>query len=286
MRISILIPTRNRSDRLLKFLASLDEYSSKKHEVEVVLGIDDDDIETQDLKLVYANIHVTKTVAPRASMGALNTRCLHASTGDIVMLGNDDVLVKSKDWDDILVKSVSKFEDKIYLAYPNDGMKGSRLSTFPVMSRKCIELIAHPYPECYQGACIDLHIFDIFQRLKKAGSARIIFLEEIIFEHIHFRKFPELIDSTYTERVRFADDDIFITQTNSRRNSFQTLLKHTLGDVQIEKGRKSSSEANSGRNTLCYLKIALDGQLPIAYRAKLAATLLAKKIYSTLWKLN
>ena len=87
MRISILIPTRNRSDRLLKFLASLDEYSSKKHEVEVVLGIDDDDIETQDLKLVYANIHVTKTVAPRASMGALNTRCLHASTGDIVMLG-------------------------------------------------------------------------------------------------------------------------------------------------------------------------------------------------------
>jgi glycosyltransferase involved in cell wall biosynthesis len=286
VRISILIPTRNRSDRLLKFLASLDESASKKHEVEVVLGIDEDDIETQDLKFAYPNIRVTRTVAPRASMGTLNTRCLHASTGDIIMLGNDDVLVKSKDWDETLVKRVSVFEDDIYLAYPNDGMKGSRLSTFPVMSRKCIELIGHPYPECYQGACIDLHIFDIFQRLKKAGSARIIFLEDLLFEHIHFRKFPELIDSTYMERARFADDDTFITQTNSRRNSFQKLLRHTLGDVQIEEGRKSSSEENSGRNVLRYLKIAVDGELPIAYRTKLAANLLAKKIYSTLRQLN
>ena len=283
MRISILLPTRNRGDRLIKFLASLDEHSSKKHEVEVVLGIDEDDIQTQDLKLVFPNINVTKTVAPRTSMGALNTRCLHASTGDIIMLGNDDVLVKSKDWDDTLVKRVSKFEDKIYLAYPNDGMKGSRLSTFPIMSRKCIELIGHPYPECYQGACIDLHIFDIFQRLKKAGSARIIFLEEISFEHMHFRKFPELIDPTYTERARFADDDTFVSQTNSRRNSFRALLNYTVGDVQLEKEYHNFSEMRWERNILSYLAIAMDKELPIGFRTKLAIILLAKKVYRYLW---
>ncbi|HXF67613.1 MAG TPA: ATP-binding cassette domain-containing protein, partial [Burkholderiales bacterium] len=203
--ISLLLPTRRRPEWLRRFLESVLARSERPQRVEVVVYADEDDPQSHGSRV--EGLEVRTLVGPRASMGDYNTACLERSRGEIVMLVNDDIVIQTRGWDRKLRQMHAAVPDGIYLAYPNDLFKGRGLCAFPVLSRRTCELLGEPFPHVYRGAFIDYHLLDIFKRLEALGHARLIYLEDVIFEHMHYRTGKGEYDDVYRARARFADDD-------------------------------------------------------------------------------
>jgi hypothetical protein len=198
--ISLLMPTRHRVHRAGLFLQSVVDTADNLLDIEVVLAIDDDDKDSQKICSPHVDLKIVKVIAPRASMGELNTRCLNKSTGQIIMLVNDDIIIRTNSWDRYFIESSKIFEDEIYLIHTKDGFKDSRFPIFPVLSRKYCDLVKYPYPVSYSGDGIDAHIYDIFIRLKYLGYDREIYLPTVYFEHMHVALGKSNCDDVYSVR--------------------------------------------------------------------------------------
>jgi len=238
-KISILVPTRKRIKRLRLFLDSLLKATTFPGRIEVILGIDNDDIESQIFE--FDKLTVKKTVAPRCGMGELNSRCLSEATGEIIILANDDVIVETKRWDEKVYDLHELYADKIYLGYFNDSLKGRKLCTFPILSKNTIDLLQTPFSNDYKGSLIDLELMEIFQRLKGLGRQRVHYLEDVIFKHEHFKKNPNLWDATYADRGRFSDDCAFYNNINVRIQKSNILYKSCNKTLKGETDMRSSS---------------------------------------------
>ena len=119
--ISLLLPTRGRPALVERFFQSVVEMTAHPERVEVVLYIDEDDCGSHHLDC--PGIRVTKIIGPRMTMGAYNAACLEKATGSIIMLVNDDMVIRTKGWDERIVALDGSFPDGIYLVYGNDLLK-------------------------------------------------------------------------------------------------------------------------------------------------------------------
>lgn len=226
--ISLLMPTRGRPALVERFMRNIVTNTARLDQVELILYVDEDD--TGSYHLGSEEISVRRIIGPRTTMGAYNSACCDAAQGDIIVLVNDDMVIKTRGWDVKLVDLDAGIADKIYLAYGNDLFKKGNLCTFPILSRRVCELLVEPYPKEYRGAFIDYHLFDIFKRLQHAGFDRIYYREDIVFEHLHYRTGKAPFDETYETRGRFADDPTFLALIDSRKKSADRLLNILNGD--------------------------------------------------------
>ncbi len=218
------MPTRGRPALVERFFRSIRETTLRLDSVEVVLYADEDDIGSHQLD--SADFRVVSIVGKALSMGGYNSTCLQQARGDIVILANDDMVIRTRGWDDRVRAIDAEFEDRIYLAYANDLFKRRRFCTFPIMSRRTCQLLRDPYPAAYRRAFIDVHLFDIFKRLQHAGHDRVRYSGELVFEHLHYRTGKAPYDKTYaqTRSTRFADDQTFIALADSRRAASSRLI--------------------------------------------------------------
>lgn len=226
--ISLLLPTRERPQLARRFLESVVAQSAYPRDVEVILYADEDDKASHDIDCPGLSIH--RIIGPRQSMGSYNSACLAASKGGIVVLANDDMVIRTPGWDERLRQVDDSVEGKIYLAYGNDLFKKGNLCTFPILSRRTCEVLKEPYHHAYRGAFIDYHLMDIFKRLEHAGYPRIFYLEDVVFEHLHYRTGKAAKDTTYTARGRFDDDMIFASLISTRAASVPLLVAAINGE--------------------------------------------------------
>jgi glycosyltransferase involved in cell wall biosynthesis len=223
--ISILLPTRGRPEQAERLLQSIVEMSADPDRIEVVLYVDEDD--TASHAIQCGELSINKIIGHRLSMGGLNTACLERSTGDIIVALNDDMVIRTPDWDLRIADVHEKFPDRIYLAYPNDLHTGELLCSTPVLSRITCEVLTHPFPEAYQGGFIDYHLMDIFKRLQVLGKDRIVYLDDVVVEHLHYQYGKSETDATYEQRGPLnVGDEVFVGLRNYRRNSSKRLLAH------------------------------------------------------------
>jgi len=280
--ISLLLPTRGRPKLVERFFQSILYTTFNLKLIEVILYIDDDDFESHNIE--FSDIQLRKIIGPRGSMGFYNTTCLKEALGQIIILVNDDMIIQTNSWDEIIRSLDKKYYDGIYLAYGNDMFKSGKLCTFPIISRTTCEILVNPYPKKYKGAFIDYHLFDIFKRLEKNKIFRIIYLKDVIFEHLHYRSGKALMDNTYSNRNRFGDDNTFIALTQGRINIAKKIV------LQIH-GAKFTSSKDEFENTTEYsynfavfmkiiiIKFILDKSSPFLWRVRLGIWLLLRQIY-------
>ena len=252
--------------------------------IEFVLYIDNDDssYDTLDRDVVIIR-------GERLDMGLMNNLCIQKSTGRIVMLCNDDVIVGSEKWDDAIYESAKDYSDNVFLLFPNDLNKGSRLSTFPIFSKELYLRYPGIFPEKYKGAFIDSHIYDVFIQLRGLGIDRIKYLPKVIFEHLHFRLQKSDFDKTYSDRDRLLDDDIFISYSNSRIKissniadyiNEESLLNHNLNTSPVLEEMTNIQFIKN--NTLMFLL----SNAPFYYRFKLWNYMIARRVYKILMHLK
>jgi len=179
---SIIIPTRQRVDKLQSLFDSFLAMTHDISRIEIILVIDDDDESSAAFEC--PSIH-TERVIVRAGlkMGELNMAGYKRSSGQFIMLLNDDVVVRTRNWDEKVLSVFKSFPDEIVLVHVNDKIFQEKLCTFPFVSRTFCEQAGGICPPDYVRYRIDDHIYNVFNLLSLLGKTRIIYLPDVMFEH-------------------------------------------------------------------------------------------------------
>ncbi len=141
--VSILIPTRNRFDSLLKAVGSVIKNTKDLARIEIVMRFDDDDKASLDRidELPTDKIDINIMIGERYKYIELhryvNEMC-EETKGEFIAWFNDDCVIETKNWDDI----VAKHTGKIMCFYPDNKGTGSG-NIFPMISRKIYEILGH-----------------------------------------------------------------------------------------------------------------------------------------------
>ncbi len=180
--ISLIVPTRARAQRMLRFLESVRETVSDPQSVEVIMVVDDDDLASQ--AIAFRGLDVQTVVVPAGqTMGALNMAGYRRSRGAYLMLMNDDVVVRTPHWDRRAREVFRSFDDGIVLVHVNDMIFREKLCTFPFLSRRFCEMAGGICQGEYLRYRIDDHIYNVFNLLALLGHRRIAYLPDVVFEH-------------------------------------------------------------------------------------------------------
>lgn len=186
---SLIVPTRGRPEQLRRFLDSVANTAAHPERIEVVLVVDEDD--PASLAVTHSRLNVKHAIGPTGrTMGELNSAGYAASTGDRVMLLNDDVIVRTRGWDATILDCLREMPDPFWLVHVNDTLIREHLCVFPLVSREFCELAGGICPREYQRYRIDDHIEDVFNLLAWVGERRTIYLPDVIFEHMNAVEHP------------------------------------------------------------------------------------------------
>ncbi|MBX3328790.1 MAG: glycosyltransferase [Nitrospira sp.] len=179
---SIIVPTRQREEKLRCLFDSFLAMTHDLSRIEIVLVVDDDD--EKSVAFEYPHIPIERVVVGVGlKMGELNMAGYKRSSGRFIMLLNDDVVIRTKDWDEKVLSVFKGFPDEIALVHVNDKIFQEKLCTFPFVSRTFCEQAGGICPPDYVRYRIDDHIYNVFNLLSVLGKTRIVYLPDVIFEH-------------------------------------------------------------------------------------------------------
>ncbi len=172
-RVSLLVPTRNRQESLKKFIDSYFATTSGNDDSEIVFRVDFDDPKSLQILSEY-NFPVI--VGPRQqgykSLPAFYNAMARLASGDILMCCNDDVIIETPGWPQLIIAAANKYPDGIF----NIGVSTVRLEenyVFSCVSRKLVERLGFINDE--RLVYSDIFLMDVakhFGRLSKLWSVR------------------------------------------------------------------------------------------------------------------
>lgn len=182
-KVSVLVPTRQRPERLRAMIASFEETTrGVEDSVELVFRVDEDDDTTLRVLLAPLRYDVTidydVIIGPRyngyASMPAFFNEMARNSTGDVLLLGNDDMLFKTPGWPNQVLSAANQHPDGVFvLGYSTFNATHYPFST---ISRRVVEHVGFFWPP---------HVFwgDIFWRDVMGAFGRTVMLSDVEIEH-------------------------------------------------------------------------------------------------------
>ncbi len=214
MKISILCPTRGRPERVKNMLASLQETSTVMPEV--VFYVDEDDT-TFPKALTYPD---TNTITgPRIVLSEMWNKCAQVATGEIFLLCGDDVLFKTKGWDDQVRRAFSAFPDRLVLVHGDDGLWGPKFGTHCFLHRAWVDAVGYFCPPYFSSDFNDTWFNDVFNAL-----GRRVYLP-FVTEHLHPAAGKGEWDQTHKDRLaRHKRDNV--------AKLYEDLKAERLGDIQ------------------------------------------------------
>jgi hypothetical protein len=225
VHFSLLLPTRGRAPLVQRLFDSLVETTTELWKLEVVLYIDEDDADSEEIS--HPEISLVKVVGhPGETMGNMTRACYDASQGSYLVLMNDDAVFRTSDWDARVLEVAARFPDEIALIYGNDLDQGETVPTFPIVPRTVCDVLGEICPRGYRHLHIESHLLDIFNQLARLGHKRICYLDDVIFEHLHYVVGKAAIDSTYGKRNQRADDLLFIALDDERAFKAKLLAQY------------------------------------------------------------
>lgn len=226
--LSLIVPTRQRPEQLRRFLDSIQRTISSIHDIEIILVVDADDVESSTTS--HETLRVRSVIVePGQTMGALNSAGISASRGQYVILLNDDVVVRTIGWDKRIRTALRRFRDDIVLVHVNDTLFCDRLCTFPLVSRTFYRLAGGIIPG-YHRYRIDDHIEDIFNMLAALGKRRTLYFPDLVFAHLNTVERSEG-DHVYASdpAILARDDKLFFDLAERRKDLVLRLLEHIEG---------------------------------------------------------
>jgi hypothetical protein len=199
--ISILLPTRNRPNNLIRLKNNILETASNINDIELCIYIDDDDVESiPALEDIAGSINTNAVQGNRILGSQMYNELFKISNGDIIMFAADDILFKTPNWD-LFVKT--KFElatdDKILFIFGNDGFQNGRIGTHGFIHRHWIEILGYVLPPKLASAYTDEWITELSRRVN-----RDLYCPDLIIEHLHPAIGKAKSDETYTKRIEVA----------------------------------------------------------------------------------
>jgi len=253
--ISIIIPTKDRTDNLKEVFKSLNETTLYSKEVEVVLYIDYDDKNTIDFLKNEINDHigVIKTSAivgkTKIKLADMYNESFKKCTGDIIMYSADDVRFKTQHWDVLVNEEFNRYADKICLVFGPDGIQPiGTLATHGFLSRAAIEKIGYVHPIGMGYNYSDNWLTYIYRKLNR------LCYTPVYFEHCHWGVGKATYDNTYKTGSDASHDD----SIDLWRNSLEQRDKDV---VSLQEIITSGPVGNSTENNLIETAYGLDARI-------------------------
>ena len=212
MKISILCPTRGRPENVKRLIESLRETATVMPEV--VLYVDEDDI-APDVDAVIVR-------GERITLSKCWNRCAEAATGEILMQCGDDVVFRTKGWDDEVRRAFAAFEDRLIFVHGDDGVYQHRFGTHGFVHRKWIEAVGYFSPPYFSSDFGDTWLNEVANRINRR-----IYLP-FLTEHLHPLTGKAEWDKTHKERIERGKQDnvekLYAELAPERMSDVQKLL--------------------------------------------------------------
>lgn len=140
-KFSIICPTRNRITNLIRFISSVDNSVSDKDKLEYMFYVDSDDSMTQTFLAAKKeqDNRINVVVGERIIFSQMFNEIALKSTGDILFMTGDDILMQTKDWDLLVEKEFSKVKDKLLVVSTRDGIQNEKIATHSFIGRPWLE---------------------------------------------------------------------------------------------------------------------------------------------------
>lgn len=201
--ISILLPSRKRPAALARMVKSLNEVSRQMPEV--IVYCDDDDPETV---IASQELGIKCITGPRLTFTEYWNKCFLEASGDILMMGADDIVFRTPGWDVMVEECFAEYPDRIVMVSGDDlesrlAPGYGRFSTHPLVHRRWIEALGYFSAPYFSWGSSDTWINDIAKFIDRRR-----FLP-FVNEHMHYRENKSDIDQTYQEGIeRLQRDNI------------------------------------------------------------------------------
>jgi hypothetical protein len=174
--------------------------------LEFIIRLDEDDLKLESHYIHFAGKQVKLIIGSPTfpNMSTLWNECYRLSIGDIVFIGNDDIIFQTKGWDMIVREAFH--DDPFRLVYGSDGIFNDRLATFPFLTRKWCDTLGYLTPPYEMTYFLDDWITAIAGRIDKK-----MYIPEITFKHGEGRGENPELQPRMVERHKF-DNDFFFGQ--------------------------------------------------------------------------
>lgn len=196
MKISILCPTRGRPENVKRLLDSLRDTSSVMPEV--VFYTDDDDFVLPELY----NIAGARTITgPRICLSEMWNRCAEVATGEILMHAGDDIIFRTKGWDDQVRRAFAAFQDRLIFVHGDDGVYGDKFGTHGFLHRAWIDAVGYFCPPYFSSDFNDTWFNEVFNGLRRRVALN------FLTEHMHPIVGKAEYDQTHKDRLARHERD-------------------------------------------------------------------------------
>ena len=236
---SILTPTRNRPNNCERFIKSVYNSTTTKKNVEMLFYVDNDDPAITSYKSLdwhaqkeYGGFKNIKFIYGEPKSVSISWNDLAAECiGDVLIMGNDDLVYQTDGWDEKLDQELNIYkDDNIYVAWMNDNINFEKHCAFPIISRQWYECLGRFTPGCFNFGYNDTWIFDVGKMLDRCH-----YIPFIKAEHLHFSTGKSEMDDTYARNRTqekgnlYAKDQILFNKTRNIRQDDRDRLRELIG---------------------------------------------------------
>lgn len=227
--ISILLPTRGRTDQLDRSISSLIDLADEPQDIQWCLGFDDDDTTSFNYFLEFIAPKIDASGAmysalgfKRLGYGRLNeyvNALAHHSAGDWMVFWNDDAVMQSSGWDTVIKSHTGRFVLQAF-----DTHKLHPYSIFPIVPREWLTVLGH----------LSQHPLNDAWMSQIAWMLDIMLRIDVRVDHERFDLTGKNKDATFEERVIYEGnpkdprDFNYIENRQKRMLEAGQLVKHLV----------------------------------------------------------
>jgi hypothetical protein len=216
MKITFAIQTGYHPERMPGVLHNIVDTADKPEELEVVIQVHKDDPASHNFnhpRLIIKTFvfNETYTSSEKAKYIFENT------TGEILSGMSDDFIIHTPGWDTKIKEIYEGIPDRIALVGVNDLMFKDTLFTIPIMSRRAVEIVGYSIHPAYQYYRVDDHIHHTYDILRRLGHDRIIYREDIVFEHNHYTMIAGKRVYTKSLEATVSNDGVYYQMLEGQR---------------------------------------------------------------------
>lgn len=195
MKISLLCPSRERLNKFLTFTCSVFSTCKDIKNIEIVLGVDEDDPNLSSYKRIANNLNfidfqiMPKGLFKEEGLSGLWNLMVNRCSGNILAMVGDDMIFQTKDWDEKIIKTFESKTDNMWMVHCNDGMRGPN-NKYAGVAPLAVNSFVHRDYVNLVGRYVQTEVKEIFQDtyLDRLFSIleRKIYYHDVMIKHLHF----------------------------------------------------------------------------------------------------
>jgi hypothetical protein len=266
--LSLLCPTRQRTDQVARLLTSIIRTAAVPGRVEVLFYVDSDDPQLPWYRellsgagqrsgaLARCVLLVGEPVGVPAAWNVL----AEAATGDLLLMANDDQRYVDYGWDVWLDRRVTEltrtWPDEVLCLYLDGGQYPEGGHDFPIVTRRWYDALGYFTPTMFSQWEVETWVFDIAERL-----GRLCPVPGVFVEHLHYQDYKAPFDATYqrhrmTTQKSLSDHALFL-RTAGQREADAAKLRALMDAASVT---ASGTAGVSGADEFWFARYLADQQ--------------------------